>query len=51
MMRSAATGCPQAGEEPDEHPVMGEYLNDCRRLPPAEWLTDILLPPRARVPA
>jgi AraC family transcriptional regulator len=25
---------------------MEEYLNDCRTLPPAEWLTDVLLPLR-----
>jgi AraC family transcriptional regulator len=39
---------PASGEEPDEHPVMEEYLNDCRALPPAEWLTDILLPIKRR---
>lgn len=35
---------PGSGEEPADAPVMEEYLNDCRSLPPAEWLTDILLP-------
>lgn len=35
---------PQSGEEPGAFPVFEEYLNDCRTLPPAEWLTDILLP-------
>ncbi len=35
---------PGSGEEPADAPVMEEYLNDCRALPPAEWLTDVLLP-------
>ncbi|WP_159996242.1 GyrI-like domain-containing protein [Roseomonas sp. 18066] len=35
---------PQSGREPADHPAMEHYLNDCRSLPPAEWLTDILLP-------
>ncbi|MCU0886411.1 MAG: AraC family transcriptional regulator [Rubritepida sp.] len=35
---------PASGEQPGDHPVFEEYLNDCRTLPPAEWLTDILLP-------
>lgn len=39
---------PGSGEEPADYPVMEEYLNDCRSLPPAEWLTDILLPIRRR---
>ena len=39
---------PQSGEEPDAFPVFEEYLNDCRSLPPAEWLTDILLPLKPR---
>jgi AraC family transcriptional regulator len=38
------TWLPGSGEEPADAPVMEEYLNDCRTLPPAEWLTDILLP-------
>lgn len=38
------TWLPGSGEEPADAPVMEEYLNDCRSLPPAEWLTDILLP-------
>ena len=38
------TWLPASGEEPADAPVMEEYLNDCRSLPPAEWLTDILLP-------
>jgi AraC family transcriptional regulator len=40
---------PQSGEAPDDHPVFEEYLNDCRTLPPAEWLTDILLPLKPRL--
>lgn len=39
---------PASGEEPAEHPVLEHYLNDCRTLPPAEWLTDILLPLKRR---
>jgi AraC family transcriptional regulator len=35
---------PVSGEEPADAPVMEEYLNDPRALPPAEWLTDVLLP-------
>lgn len=42
---------PGSGEEPADHPMMEEYLNDCRSLPPAEWLTDVLMPLRVRVPA
>jgi len=37
---------PGSGEEPADAPVMEEYLNDCRMLPPAEWLTEILVPLR-----
>lgn len=37
---------PASGEEPADQPMMEEYLNDCRRLPPAAWLTDILMPLR-----
>jgi AraC family transcriptional regulator len=39
---------PASGEEPAEHPALEHYLNDCRTLPPAEWLTDILLPLKRR---
>jgi len=39
---------PQSGEEPGAFPVSEEYLNDCRTLPPSEWLTDILLPLKPR---
>lgn len=35
---------PQSGEEVAEAPCFEEYLNDCRTLPPAEWLTRIHLP-------
>jgi len=39
---------PASGEEPADHPMMEEYLNDPRSLPPSEWLTDILLPLKPR---
>jgi len=39
---------PQSGEEPADHPMIEEYLNDPRSLPPAEWLTDILMPLQRR---
>jgi len=35
---------PGSGEEPADRPCIEEYLNDCRVLPPAEWLTDVLMP-------
>ena len=35
---------PTSGEEPADHPAFEHYVNDCRSLPPAEWLTDIHLP-------
>ena len=35
---------PASGEEPADAPVREEYLNDCRALPPAEWLTAIMVP-------
>lgn len=35
---------PASGEEPADRPCIEEYLNDCRVLPPAEWLTDVCLP-------
>ena len=35
---------PRSGFEPADHPAMEVYLNDPRLLPPAEWLTEILLP-------
>jgi AraC family transcriptional regulator len=42
---------PTSGEEPADQPPREEYLNDCRSLPPAEWLTAIMLPLKARVTA
>ncbi len=45
------TWLPASGEEPADHPMMEDYLNDCRSLPPAEWLTDVLMPLRARIMA
>jgi len=39
---------PQSGEEPADHPMVEEYLNDPRSLPAAEWLTDILMPLQRR---
>jgi AraC family transcriptional regulator len=38
---------PSSGREPADAPCFEEYLNDCRALPPAEWLTAIHLPLRA----
>jgi AraC family transcriptional regulator len=35
---------PTSGEEPADQPAREEYLNDCRTLPPAEWLTAIMVP-------
>lgn len=37
-----------SGEEPADQPMMEEYLNDPRALPPSEWLTDILMPLKPR---
>jgi AraC family transcriptional regulator len=42
---------PQSGEEPGDIPTIEEYLNDCRALPPAEWLTDMMLPLKEKVAA
>jgi AraC family transcriptional regulator len=42
---------PANGEEPADQPPREDYLNDCRSLPPAEWLTAVMLPLRERVPA
>lgn len=39
---------PASGEEPADAPAMEDYLNDCRTLPPAEWLTEVMLPLRPR---
>lgn len=35
---------PKSGREPADLPAMENYLNDCRALPPTEWLTRIILP-------
>ena len=35
---------PGSGEEPADQPCREEYLNDCRTLPPSEWLTAIMVP-------
>ena len=43
------TWLPQSGREAADLPVMEEYLNDPRTLPPAEWLTDIILPMKVGV--
>jgi AraC family transcriptional regulator len=42
---------PASGEEPAHQPPREDYLNDCRSLPPGEWLTEIMIPLRDRVPA
>ncbi|MFC7476575.1 GyrI-like domain-containing protein [Dankookia sp. GCM10030260] len=39
---------PGSGEEPADHPPVEDYPNDCRSLPPAERLTEIILPLEAR---
>lgn len=39
---------PMSGEEPADQPPREEYLNDPRSLPPAEWLTAIMLPLKAK---
>ncbi|MGX9966868.1 AraC family transcriptional regulator [Roseomonas sp. F4] len=39
---------PSSGEEPADEPVREDYLNDCRGLPPSEWLTAVMLPLRPR---
>jgi AraC family transcriptional regulator len=39
---------PASGEEPADQPPREEYLNDPRSLPPAEWLTAIMLPLQAK---
>ncbi len=45
------TWLPGSGEEPADHPMIEDYLNDCRTLPPSEWLTDVMMPLKVRVPA
>jgi AraC family transcriptional regulator len=42
---------PESGEEPADEPCVEEYLNDVRTTPPAELLTDIMMPLRATIPA
>ena len=39
---------PMSGEEPADQPPREEYLNDPRSLPPAEWLTAVMLPLREK---
>jgi AraC family transcriptional regulator len=39
---------PASGEEPADQPCREEYLNDCRTLPPSEWLTAVMLPLKER---
>ncbi|HYD70767.1 AraC family transcriptional regulator [Azospirillum sp.] len=35
---------PASGFVPADRPAVEEYLNDCRTLPPEEWLTEIRIP-------
>lgn len=35
---------PQSGEQPADRPAFDAYLNDSRRLPPAQWRTGLCLP-------
>lgn len=42
---------PASGEEPADQPCREDYLNDCRTLPPSEWLTAIMVPLKERVTA
>jgi AraC family transcriptional regulator len=42
---------PGSGEEPADQPVREDYLNDCRTLPPAEWLTAIMVPLKEKAAA
>ena len=35
---------PTSGFTPADRPCVEEYLNDCRSLPPEEWLTEIRVP-------
>ena len=39
---------PKSGEIAADRPGFEIYVNDCRVLPPSEWLTDICLPLAAR---
>jgi AraC family transcriptional regulator len=40
---------PASGEEPADQPPREDYLNDPKSLPPAEWLTAIMIPLKAEV--
>jgi AraC family transcriptional regulator len=40
---------PASGEQPSGRPCLEEYVNDPGRTPPAELLTDIMLPLRERI--
>jgi AraC family transcriptional regulator len=42
---------PASGEEPADQPPREEYLNDPKSLPPAEWLTAIMIPLKDKVAA
>lgn len=35
---------PKSGYDPADLPCFEEYLNDCRTLPPTEWLTEVSVP-------
>jgi AraC family transcriptional regulator len=35
---------PKSGQDPADAPCFEEYLNDCRTLPPTEWLTAVHVP-------
>lgn len=42
---------PESGEEPEDAPCIEEYLNDARSTPPAQLLTDVMMPLKVRVAA
>ncbi len=42
---------PGSGEEPADRPCMEEYVNDPKRTPPPDLLTDVMLPLRERATA
>jgi AraC family transcriptional regulator len=42
---------PNSGEEPADQPPREDYLNDPKALPPAEWLTAVMIPLKERVAA
>jgi len=35
---------PKSGYDPANQPCFEQYLNDCRTLPPTEWLTEVSVP-------